>query len=85
MKTLDLKSLSLGVIVTLLFFGLTSSKSANDDNNIEVIPATPQFGLYNKSTRKVYIYNWSAVGKISEEPRFVYQIAPDGSSVSQAK
>jgi hypothetical protein len=82
MKTIDLKSLSVGVCATLIFFALTSGKVSDEDNNIEVVPASPQLGLFNKQTKKLYIYNFSAVGKISEEPRYTYQVSSDGSSIS---
>jgi hypothetical protein len=78
MKTIDTKSLLLGIFATILVFTLTSGKSSESSNlNVSV----HQFAIliHNKTTNTIYSYNKNF--GFPEKPSVVYTIAEDGSSL----
>lgn len=79
MKTIDIKSLFLGVLASLLIVTLTSSKSEEGDN-IEFATASAGVGIYNKNTRTLYVYKLTFGGAgLQEKPVNTYKVSEDGS------
>ena len=84
MKTIDTKSLLLGVVATLLIFVLTSSKSSDDNNGLVFVPSAGGMGVYNPQSKMLYLYKmWNL--KINLEPSQILKPAEDGSSFTEIK
>jgi hypothetical protein len=85
MKTIDTKSLLLGVLATVLVLTLTSSKSSEEKNdNFEFLSLPLSVGIYNKTTKTIYLYTTNSQGKgMDENPSRIYKVAEDGSSVTK--
>ena len=81
MKTIDTKSLLLGVCITLLFLTLTSGKNAAEDNVLKVFARDKFLEIYNPSTNTLYEYGSAFVGVKTGNPINTYKIAGDGSTV----
>lgn len=84
MKTIDIKSLLLGVLATALMFTLTSSKNA-EDNTLSFAGYQYGFGLFNKTTNTFYIYKQSLPGSMPEKPSYVYKVSDNGSSLTKVE
>jgi hypothetical protein len=82
MKTIDTKSLLLGVLATALVFTFISSKSLEGNNDIAFLTLPAGFGAYNKTTKIIYVYKAATMSVgIKETPPDVYKLAEDGSSL----
>jgi hypothetical protein len=82
MKTIDTRSLLLGVLAAGLVLTLTSSKSS-ESSNLSFAGYQYGFGLFNKTTNTFYIYKQSMPGSMPERPSYVYKVADDGSSLTK--
>ena len=84
MKTIDTKSLLLGVLATSLVLTLTSGKVSENDDNIGFVSSPTGVGIYNKTTKTIYLYrvNSMSVG-IKETPENIYKVAEDGSGLTK--
>ena len=82
MKTIDTKSLVLGILVTVLALTLTSSKGPENDN-LSFAGYQYGFGLFNRSTHTFYIYKQSMSGNMPEKPSCIYKVAEDGSGLTK--
>ena len=84
MKTIDTKSLLLGVLAASLILTLTSGKVIENNDNIDFLGTPYTVGIYNKSTKTIYVYEIKMGGKkIEEKPSLVYKLAEDGSSLTK--
>jgi hypothetical protein len=85
MKTINTKSLLLGILATVLVFTLTSGKSSESGNlNVSV----HQFSLFvhNKTTNTLYSYAVRSSftgGGFPEKPTAIYTLGDDGSSLAR--
>ena len=80
MKTVDTKSLLLGVLGSLLFISLSSSKNSEHENDMDFIGSPNSVGIYNKTTKTIYLYKVNSVGiGMQESPSAVYKVGDDGS------
>jgi hypothetical protein len=82
MKAIDIKSLLLGVCVTLLIISLTSGKKAETTDNLVPFSHGAGFGIFNNNTKQMFLYRQSGFG-ISDPD--VYQVLPDGSDIKKVK
>lgn len=81
MKTIDTKSLLLGILVTSLILALTSAKSV-ENSNLTFFSLTTSVGIYNQSTKTIYTYGINGGGTgLNETPSRIYQVADDGSNL----
>jgi hypothetical protein len=84
MKTIDTKSLLLGVLATSLVLTLTSGKTIETDDNFEFFSLPISVGIYNKTTKTIYLYTTNSQGKgMDETPSRIYKIAEDGSNLTK--
>lgn len=84
MKTIDTKSMLLGILSTALILTLTSGKVIENVDNIDFVGTPYTVGIYNKSTKTIYIYEIKAGGRrIEEKPSLLYKLAEDGSSLKK--
>jgi hypothetical protein len=82
MKTIDTKSLLLGVSATAIVLTLTSGKMSENDTSFQFIAGGATVGVYNNSTRTIYLYPITFGGKgLEEVPTRTYKLADDGSSL----
>jgi hypothetical protein len=84
MKTIDTKSLLLGVLATALFLTLTSGKTNESDTNFQFFTTASAVGIYNNTTKTIYTYGINGMGKgLDESPSRIFKIADDGSSLTR--
>jgi hypothetical protein len=84
MKTIDTKSLLIGILATVLFFSLTSWKTPQDENNIDFVASPLGVGIYNKVTKTIYMYETTGRGAgISQIPSNTYIVGSDGSYLTK--
>jgi hypothetical protein len=84
MKTIDTKSLLLGVLATSLVLSLTSGKIIETNDNFQFLATPTSCGIYNKTTKTIYLYQANAMGKgMDESPSRIYKLADDGSSLTK--
>ncbi len=82
MKTIDTKSLLLGVLATVLVLTLTSGRTKDEENNLVITSRDRGLVVFNKQTMTIYEF-YSTFGGISKTPGNVYKISPDGSSLQK--
>ena len=82
MKTIDTKSLLLGVGITILYLTLTSGKTSTENDNLMLSSVENRVVVFNKQTKILYTYP-SNFGRIAEKPFNSYQISNDGSSLTK--
>ncbi len=79
MKTIDTKSLLLGVFATIAILSLTGSRMSETDDKITFASSPAAVGIYNKSTRMLYFYKGTMGGMgIQETPSNVYEVTNGG-------
>ena len=82
MKTIDTKSLLLGILATTLLLTLTSGKTSENDFSFQLFATPAHVGIYNNSTKTIYIYPYTmGVRGLEETPSKIYKVADDGSSL----
>lgn len=84
MKTIDTKSLLLGILATTLVLTLISGKTSENNASFEFLTTQAAVGLCNNSTKTIYIYpiTYGAKG-LEENPSRIYKVADDGSSLTK--
>ena len=86
MKTIDTKSLLLGVTLSVLFLSLTSGKTSADNNDLQFFVTAGGLNVFNKQTNTIYEYQCSIYGQIKDKPPVnIYKVGADGSSITQTK
>lgn len=85
MKTIDTKSVLLGVCATLLLITLTSGKTENTGNNLDCM-YNPSTGItiFNRETKTAYSYGIGNKGIVSEPGR-IFKFSNDGSQAENIK
>jgi hypothetical protein len=84
MKTIDTKSLLLGAIATCLVFLLSSGKMPEQNDNISFVSSPTGVGIYNKTTRTIYLYKLTFGGLgLVEKPSNIYEVMNEGSSLTK--
>jgi len=84
MKTIDTKSLLLGILATSLVLTLTSGRTIETNDNFEFLATPASVGIFNKTTKTIYFYQTKSIGKgVNESPCCIYTVADDGSSLTQ--
>lgn len=86
MKTIDRKSLLLGILATVLFFLLSSSKSGNTENDLQLFGTPEGISIYNKSLKTIFYYKIGGFGMathVKSDPYAVYKISEDGSGLTK--
>lgn len=86
MKNIHLKSLLLGVSATLLVFTLSSSKSENPENDLQLFGTPEGISIYNKSSKTIFYYKIGGFGMVTHvksEPYAVYKVSEDGSGLTK--
>ncbi len=84
MKTIDAKSLLLGILATTLVLTLTSAKMSENNDNFEFLATQTTVGIYNNSTKTIYLYPITFAGKgLEETPSRIYKVADDGSTLTK--
>lgn len=82
MKTIDTKSLVLGLCITFLFLTLTSGKKIEESNNLEVSEGNGITAVFNKQTRTIYYYYKNMNGRPHDKPDRIAKVSADGSSLT---
>jgi hypothetical protein len=80
MKTIDIKSVFLGIIITTGIIVLISGKSQVVEDEFQIVPTSLGFNVYNKKTKLLYQYIHAGT-KLRSKPENIYKIAPDGSEI----
>jgi hypothetical protein len=84
MKTIDTKSLLLGVLATSLVLFLTSGKVLDNNDNIDFVASPNGVGIFNKETKTIYLYKVNAMSvSLKETPDNIYIVAADGSFLTK--
>ena len=84
MKTIDMKSLLLGVLATSLVLTLTSGKISENEDNIDFVASPSGVGIFNKGTRTLYMYRIGyGAASINQKPDHIYAVAEDGSGLTK--
>jgi hypothetical protein len=84
MKTIDTKSLLLGILATTLVLTLTSGKMSESNASFQFLATPATIGIYNNSTKTIYLYPFTFAGKgLEETPSRIYKVADDGSSITK--
>ena len=81
MKTIDTKSLLLGVGLTFLVLTLISGKLSEESDNLEVSEGNAVTTVFNKQTKTVYYYYKNITGRPNNKPNFTAKVSPDGSGL----
>lgn len=84
MKSIDLKSLLIGVLATALVVTLMSNHVPEIEKKTELISSPAGLYIYNKETNMLHVYSMF-MNKLNTRPIAVYTIAEDGSSLSEIK
>lgn len=82
MKTIDTKSLLLGLCLAFLFLSLTSGKRSEDDSNLKVSSGNGVTTVFNTQTKTIYGYYSNMKGKPHSQPDFIAKVSADGSSLT---
>jgi hypothetical protein len=82
MKTIDTKSMLLGVLATLLVITLTGGKSSDEEGDLQIFSRESRINVFNKKTKILYEYLPTFKGKYPEKPELIYKVSVDGSTIS---
>jgi hypothetical protein len=82
MKTIDTRSLLLGVGIALLFLTLTGGKKSEESADLEVSSGNNVTTVFNKQTKTIYGYYGGFKGNPHEKPDFTAKVSADGSSLT---
>jgi hypothetical protein len=83
MKTIDTKSLLLGVFTTSLILLLTSSK-APENENLQFVGTPNGIAIFNNGTKTIYQYKGTGMtGILDPKPYGVFKVTADGSSLTR--
>jgi hypothetical protein len=85
MKNVDVKSLVIGVLSTLLVLSLLSSRLPEPDSALDVGYTGAGFGIFNRRTNTIYLYKGGTYSpmEIKPKPYAVYQISENGSGLAE--
>lgn len=81
MKTIDTKSLLLGLCIAFLFLTLTSGKKSEEGSILEVSSGNNITTVFNTQTKTIYGYYGNIKGKPHSQPDFTAKVSADGSSL----
>src|SRR4051812_31195427 len=84
-KNIDVKSLTIGVLSTLLCLVLIASRTPEPEGSLDLGYTGAGFGIFNKRTNMVYLYNGGTYSPMEIKPRpyVVYQISENGSGIAE--
>ena len=86
MKTINLKSLLLGVVAAFLIIIMLSARAPEPTSNFEFVATHSGVGIYNKDTKTLYMYvGVGMAGALSTKPPIMYKVADDGASITAIK
>jgi len=85
MKKVDVKSLVIGALGTLLILSLTSGRLPEPESDLDVGYIGAGIGVYNKRTNTVYMYKGGVYTPLELKPKpyAVYQISENGSGIAE--
>ncbi|MEX1192052.1 MAG: hypothetical protein WED10_08890 [Brumimicrobium sp.] len=82
MKTIDMKSLIIGMLITGMSIALMSNSPQEKTSTLTLSNSPNGIIIYNEDTRQLFKYDIH-MGNISVSPGKTYVVSPDGSSLSK--
>ena len=81
MRTIDIKSLAIGILITVLGFALMSNSPQEETSDLTVSSHPTGILIYNSNTKQLFRYNMFA-GTLGTSPKTTYIVSQDGSSLT---
>lgn len=82
MKTIDKKSLLVGICASLLILTLTSGKSTDEPGQLQLSSNMDQLLVFNPKTKTLYEYKLKVKG-YDNAPNRTYKVSEDGSALTK--